>query len=70
MPASDQFVGVESSRGMMRSDVAGALREVDAPLVLINSSYRPTKLSAATALHPNTTLQLMDDVGHFAMMED
>jgi pimeloyl-ACP methyl ester carboxylesterase len=70
MLATDRFVGVDAIRGMMRSDSVAALDALDAPLVLINSTYRPTDLAAITAHHPNTRLELMEGVGHFVMMED
>ncbi|MFT7288332.1 MAG: pimeloyl-ACP methyl ester carboxylesterase [Halieaceae bacterium] len=70
MLATDRFVGVDAIRGMLRTDLAVALEAVAAPLVLINSTYQPTNLAAVVALHPNTSLELMEGVGHFVMMED
>lgn len=70
MLATDRTVGVDAILGMLRTDVGAALDVIDAPLVLINSSYRPTNLAAVKNRHPDTTLTIMDGVGHFVMLED
>ncbi|HET6564607.1 MAG TPA: alpha/beta hydrolase [Xanthomonadales bacterium] len=70
MLATDRVVGVDAVRGMMQSDTGAALDALTAPLVLINSTYRPTNLTAVAAHHPDTQLELMEGVGHFVMMED
>ncbi|MEO1244234.1 MAG: alpha/beta hydrolase [Pseudomonadota bacterium] len=40
------------------------------PLVLINAAYRPTDTDTLRALHPQSSLRLMQGVGHFPMLED
>jgi pimeloyl-ACP methyl ester carboxylesterase len=70
MLATDPEVGIGASRGMLGMDLRTALESVEAPLVLINSDYRPTNLPAVRRHHPDTTLYTMGDVGHFVMMED
>lgn len=70
MLATDRAVGVGALRGMLETDVADALEQIDAPLVVINSDYQPTELAALQDYHPNVTLHIMEGVGHFVMLED
>lgn len=70
MLATDRTVAIGAIRGMMRMDVRGAIKALDAPLVLINSTYVPTNFDAIAALHSDASIELMDGVGHFVMQED
>jgi len=47
-----------------------ALRELPAPLRLINSDYTPTNVEAGRAATSSFDVVLMSGVGHFVMMED
>jgi pimeloyl-ACP methyl ester carboxylesterase len=44
------------------------LREVKAPIVLINSDYHPTNFAATN--RAGMRVELMSGVGHFVMLED
>lgn len=70
MLATDPQVGIEAGRGMMHMDVPAALSRLQAPLVVINSTYQPTNFEAIAALHGDSSIRLMDGVGHFVMQED
>lgn len=69
MLATDESVAISAIRGMQTMDYAGVLSELDAPLVLISSTMRPSNIAALQALHGNSRLQTIDGVGHFLMME-
>lgn len=69
MLSADQDVSVSAIRGMMAMDFAQALADLRAPLVLINSTQRPTDMAALNALYPGSRLETMAGVGHFLMME-
>jgi pimeloyl-ACP methyl ester carboxylesterase len=70
MLATDPHVGIEAVRGMMQMDVPAALSRLQVPLVVINSTYQPTNFGAIAALHRDSSIRLMDGVGHFVMQED
>lgn len=69
MLAGDPRVATSAARGMMTMNFAAAFAELNAPLVLINSSRNPTDMDALQALYPDSSLLTMDGVGHFLMME-
>lgn len=70
MLAADPAVAVSAVRGLLEMDYPAALGELQAPLIVINSSYQPTDIDAIRELHADTRLETMDGVGHFLMMED
>ena len=49
---------------------ADALADIEAPIYLINSDYRPTNIEAGQALTGSFDAVLMSGVGHFVMQED
>jgi pimeloyl-ACP methyl ester carboxylesterase len=69
MLETDERVAISAIRGMQTMDYADVLSELDAPLVLISSTMRPSNIAALQALHGNSRLQNIDGVGHFLMME-
>ena len=51
-------------------EAADALADIEIPIYLINSDYRPTNLEAGQALTDSFDAVLMSGVGHFVMQED
>ena len=51
-------------------EAADALADIEIPIFLINSDYRPTNLEAGRALTDSFDAVLMSGVGHFVMQED
>ena len=51
-------------------EAADALADIEIPIHLINSDYRPTNLEAGRALTDSFDAVLMSGVGHFVMQED
>jgi pimeloyl-ACP methyl ester carboxylesterase len=70
MAAAPPAVGIGAREGSRRYQ--GALREtlrgLQAPVVAINSDYRPNDLAAAK--NCGVEIRLMSGTGHFVMMED
>jgi len=69
MLSTDTDVAVSAIRGLLEMDYASAFAELDAPLVLINSTLWPTDMDSLEAMYPGARLESMDGVGHFLMME-
>ena len=73
MGAAPPTAGIGALEGLARwfnEDVEQALADVDAPIRLINSDYRPTNIGAGQALTTSFEAVLMSGVGHFVMQED
>jgi pimeloyl-ACP methyl ester carboxylesterase len=70
MLSADPAVAVSAVRNLLEMDYAATLAGLEAPLVLINSTYEATDIEALQAMHSDTRLVTMDGVGHFLMMED
>ena len=70
MSAAPQDVGIGAMEGLRSIDLnlRTALHEVSAPIVAINSDYRPNNIDAAQ--RHGIEVVLMSNVGHFVMMED
>ena len=51
-------------------EAADALADIEVPIYLINSDYRPTNIEAGQALTGSFDTVLMSGVGHFVMQED
>ncbi|MEC8111735.1 MAG: alpha/beta hydrolase [Pseudomonadota bacterium] len=51
-------------------EAADALADIEVPIYLINSDYRPTNIEAGQALTGSFDAVLMSGVGHFVMQED
>jgi pimeloyl-ACP methyl ester carboxylesterase len=69
MTAGDPDTGIGMMRGFAQMDYPRAFDRLDVPVVLINSDYRPTPIEDLRALYPALTLDLIDGVGHFPMLE-
>ena len=73
MSAAPPAAGIGAFGGFARwfnEDVEQTLADIDAPVRLINSDYRPTNIGAGQALTPSFEAVLMSGVGHFVMQED
>jgi pimeloyl-ACP methyl ester carboxylesterase len=73
MASSPPEVGMGALDGMIRwteAESADALRELGAPLRLINSDYAPTNVDAGREATSSFDAVFMSGVGHFVMMED
>ena len=73
MSAAPPAAGIGAGEGLARwfnEDVEQALADVDVPIRLINSDYRPTNIGAGQALTTSFEAVLMSGVGHFVMQED
>ena len=51
-------------------EAADALADIEIPIYLITSDYRPTNLEAGWVLTDSFDAALMSGVGHFVMQED
>ena len=60
----------ESFAHWYNEDVERTLADIDVPIRLINSGYRPTNTRAGQALTASFEATLMSGVGHFVMQED
>ena len=73
MGAAPPSAGIGALEGLARwfnEDVEQVLADVDVPIRLINSGYRPTNTRAGQALTASFEATLMSGVGHFVMQED
>ena len=73
MSAAPPAAGIGSLEGIARWYNAGVeqtLADIDVPIRLINSDYRPTNTRAGQALTASFEATLMSGVGHFVMQED
>ncbi len=73
MSAAPATAGIGAFGGFARwfnEEVEQTLADIDVPIRLINSDYRPTNISAGQALTPSFEAVLMSGVGHFVMQED
>lgn len=73
MSSAPPAVGVGAVEEMVawfNSDSEEAIRELQAPLRLINSDYNPTDVEAGKEIASSFDAVFMSGVGHFVMMED
>ena len=73
MTAAPPAAGIGAFEGFARwfdEDVEKTLADIDVPIRLINSDYRPTNTLAGQALTASFEATLMSGVGHFVMQED
>ena len=73
MGAAPPIAGMGAFEGYARwfnEEAAGALAEVQVPIRLINSDYRPTNTASGQSLTMSFEAVLMSGVGHFVMQED
>ena len=73
MSAAPATAGIGAFGGFARwfnEEVEQTLADIDVPIRLINSDYRPTNIGAGQALTPSFEAVLMSGVGHFVMQED
>ena len=73
MSAAPPAAGIGAFEGFARwfdEDSEKTLADVDVPIRLINSDYRPTDTLAGQALTASFEATLMSGVGHFVMQED
>jgi len=73
MSAAPPVAGIGAGEGLARwfnEDVEQTLADIDVPIRLINSDYRPTNIGAGQALTTSFEAVLMSGVGHFVMQED
>ncbi len=69
MAAAPPDVAIPVADSMFRyaAQLREGLQEVEAPIVLINSDYRPTNISAAERY--GIAVEMLSGAGHFLMME-
>jgi len=70
IPPAVAFGAAEQMYMWYDGESAEALRDVRAPVRLINSDYHPTNVDAAREYVPQLDVVLMSGVGHFVMIED
>ena len=73
MGAAPPVAGIGAFEGFARwfnEDVEKTLADIEVPIRLINSDYRPTNTLAGQALTASFEATLMSGVGHFVMQED
>ena len=73
MGAAPAAAGIGAFGGFARwfnEEVVQTLADIDVPIRLINSDYRPTNVDAGQALTASFEAVLMSGVGHFVMQED
>jgi len=69
-PPAVAFGAAEQMLMWNNDESAEALRDVRAPIRLINSDYHPTNVDAGREYVSSLDVALMSGVGHFVMMED
>ena len=73
MSTAPPAAGIGAFEGFARwfdEDVEKTMADIDVPIRLINSDYRPTNTLAGQALTASFEATLMSGVGHFVMQED
>ena len=73
MGAAPPAAGIGAFEGFAHwynEDVERTLADIDVPIRLINSDYRPTNTRAGQALTASFEATMMSGVGHFVMQED
>ena len=73
MSSAPPEIGIDAFAGYIdwyNNESASTLRELRAPLRLINSDYSPTNVDAGREATSSFDVVLMSGVGHFVMMED
>ena len=73
MGAAPPVAGIGAFEGFAHwynEDVEKTLADIEVPIRLINSDYRPTNTLAGQALTASFEATLMSGVGHFVMQED
>ena len=73
MGAAPPAAGIGALEGLARwfdEDVEKTLADIEVPIRLINSDYRPTNTHAGQALTASFEATMMSGVGHFVMQED
>ena len=73
MSAAPPIAGIGAFGGFARwfnEEVEQTLADIDVPVRLINSDYRPANVDAGQALTASFEAVLMSGVGHFVMRED
>ena len=73
MGAAPPVAGIGAFEGFAHwynEDVEKTLADIEVPIRLINSDYRPTNTHAGQALTASFEATLMSGVGHFVMQED
>ena len=73
MGAAPPVAGIGAFEGFAHwynEDVEKTLSDIEVPIRLINSDYRPTNTLAGQALTASFEATLMSGVGHFVMQED
>jgi pimeloyl-ACP methyl ester carboxylesterase len=71
--AAPPAAGIGAFEGLARwfsEDVEKTLADIEVPIRLINSDYRPTNTLAGQALTVSLEATLMSGVRHFVMHED
>jgi pimeloyl-ACP methyl ester carboxylesterase len=70
MSSSPQEVGIGSMIGFLEMDQSEVVREVRLPIRCINSSMYPVSTKFNKTLALSYEVVVMEDVGHFVMLED
>jgi pimeloyl-ACP methyl ester carboxylesterase len=69
MTAGDPAAAIGMMRGYAQMDYVATLRELDMPLVVINSDYQPTPEERLRELYADLRVVKISNVGHFPMLE-
>lgn len=70
MSSAPADVAISAMDNLFNYDPIETLKNIDTPIVSINSDFYPTNVEANRAAAKNFRLKIMGNVGHFVMIED
>ena len=70
MSSAPSEVAISAMKNLFDYDPIETLKNIDAPIVSINSDFWPTNVEANRTAAKNFRLKIMGNVGHFVMIED
>jgi pimeloyl-ACP methyl ester carboxylesterase len=69
MAAAPADVAIPAIVGLAGMDYAGALEDLDIPILAVNATGEPTDEAAIRRIEPRFRLVPVEGVGHFPMLE-
>lgn len=70
MASADPKIALSAGAGLLSYNTPRAVRKIaNIPLILINAPEDPTKIEALEQVHGNHNIIIIQDTGHFVMME-
>lgn len=70
LSSANPAIAIESFKEFLRFRVTSAVKDLNLPVVCINSDRHPTRVEVLKRHIKNLDLKIMDNSGHFLMMEN